>query len=139
VTLRRSLAAVTPQDEGTGGRPLLWAYGRRWLLAVSGRSKAALDRAVRAGLDLADPVEAVAWALTQRGRQDLATAIRETLRTSGHGNDALPAVQSIASMSPMLNVTAADLDALHTIHASGAYELDSGTGEAVARVPSPNR
>lgn len=76
--LRRRLASVTPEDIEARGRPLLYAYGSRWLLAVSGASLRTLERA-RAAVDLGDPVEAVAWLLEQRGRSDLADAVRAAL------------------------------------------------------------
>lgn len=76
--IRRRLASVTPEDRDARGRPLLYAYGSRWLLALSGASTRTLERA-RAGRDLGDPVEAVAWALEQRGHRDLAAQIRAAL------------------------------------------------------------
>jgi len=74
---RRYLATVTQQDEVTGGRPVLHGYGRRWLLELAGKSRATLDRAVAAGVDFGDPIQAVAWILRQRGRADLAAQIVE--------------------------------------------------------------
>lgn len=74
----RTLASVTPQDRRKGGRPLLYAYGSGWLLAVSGASLRSLERA-RTAVDLGDPVAAVAWVLERRGHAELAEQVRRAL------------------------------------------------------------
>lgn len=51
-------------NAGTGGRPLLWAYGVRWLADVSGKSTRAVQAAIRRGVfDPGDPVDVVRWLL----------------------------------------------------------------------------
>lgn len=78
---RRVVQSVTPQDEGTGGRPYLYAYGRRWLADLAGVTARTVIRAIDDGLDVGDPVAVVVWALRRRGNDDLADQLASELRT----------------------------------------------------------
>jgi hypothetical protein len=78
VSVRRTLASLTPEDGDGGGRPITHGYGRRWLARISGRTLRTVRAAARAGVDFGDPVQAVAWALEQRGAPELAEAVRAT-------------------------------------------------------------
>lgn len=72
---------MTPQDEGTEGRPYLYAYGRKWLAELAGVSEKTVWRAIRDGeFDIGDPVAVVCWALEKRKRADVAADIRDALK-----------------------------------------------------------
>jgi hypothetical protein len=79
--MRRRLAAITAEDTDTGGRPLLWAYGPKWLMAIAKRKRSTLDKAIAAGFTPENPIEAICWLLEKRGRADVAIMVREILRT----------------------------------------------------------
>ncbi len=76
--LRRRLAAVTPEDKPTSGRPSLFGYGLGYIVRISGRSRGTV-RNNASSVPFRDPVEAVAWAVKSRGRPDLADELLELL------------------------------------------------------------
>jgi len=70
---------VTREDRKVErSRSPLWAYGLGYLASVSGRSRATVAAAGRSGVNLGDPVEAVAWTVS-RTRPLLADQLLEAL------------------------------------------------------------
>lgn len=81
---RRYLQSVTPPDnEVTGGRPKLFAYGLGYIAMMAGVSDRAVRRAMSSGkLDPTCPFEVVAYALCKRGHPDIADAARAAMETA---------------------------------------------------------
>ncbi len=81
MSARRYLQTVTPPDnEVTGGRPKLYAYGLGYVAELARVTRRSVRRAVEDGrLDPSDPVSMVSYALTMRGHRDTADAARAAL------------------------------------------------------------
>jgi len=69
----RHLVELRPEDHPRRARTPIFAYGIGYLGAIARRSSKTVLRAQRV-IDLGDPVQAVAWALS-RTRPDLADAV----------------------------------------------------------------